>query len=82
MTELDDVDATAGIVDGRIAMTADGPASVYVDGRDRRPLSREEAHATVRLEGDDFRAAVELDAADLAALTDALDIVKEAWVDD
>ncbi|GGN26990.1 hypothetical protein [Halarchaeum nitratireducens] len=65
-------DATVAIVDGRLAMNADGDVDVYLDTPDQTPLTRTEPHATLRFEGDDYRAALELDADQLAALQEAL----------
>jgi hypothetical protein len=69
---LEDVAATVAIVDGRIAMSADGDADLQVDAVDYTPLSAAETHATLRVVGEDYRASIELDADDLAALQDAL----------
>lgn len=80
MTE--DVDATVGIVDGRVAMTADGEATLYVDGREHRPLSTIETHATLRVEGEDFRAELALDGQDIDALADDLYHIQEGYKDD
>lgn len=66
------VDTTVGIVDGRVAMSADGEADLYVEGRDHTPLSLDEPHVTLRVEGDDYRAEVKLDGRDLDALVDDL----------
>lgn len=65
-------DATLAIVDGRMAMTADGDVGVYVKVPDPTPLSQKERHATLKIAGDDYRAKVELDAEGLDALADAL----------
>lgn len=69
---LRNVDTTLAIVDDRIAMSADAAASLYVDVPDHQPLSRIERHATLKVRGPDFRANIELDADDLAELTDTL----------
>jgi hypothetical protein len=78
MVDLGTVDTTVGIFDGRIAMSADGDAHLYVDVPDHRPLSTSERHATLRLEGDDYRAEVTLDGEDLDAVMDALHQAREA----
>ncbi|MDS0220874.1 hypothetical protein NDI54_05835 [Haloarcula sp. S1AR25-5A] len=72
MTRLNDVDATVGIADGRVAMNADIETPLRLETPDRRPLSSAEPHATLRLAGDDVRVAVELDGEALDALADAL----------
>jgi len=78
MTEIGEVATTVGIVDGRVAMSADGDAHLYVDEPDHRPLSRREPHATLRVEGEDYRAELTLDAAALDAVMDALQHAREA----
>lgn len=76
-----DATATVGIVDGRVAMSAEGDVSIILDAPDNQPLSEAETHATLRVVGDDYRASVELDAAALNALTDALAATAETEVD-
>ena len=72
-----DVDTAAAIVDGRVAMTADGDADLLVETPDRQPLSAIETHATLRVSGDDYRAEIDLDADDLEWLVDALQQAQE-----
>jgi len=67
-----DATATVGIVDGRLATTADGDVSIYLETPDHQPLSAGETHATLRVVGEDYRAEVELDADALDAVTTAL----------
>lgn len=69
---IDDVDAMVGITDDRVAMTAEGEATVYVAVPDRQPLAALETHATLRVRGEDWRSTIELDADDAAALHAAL----------
>lgn len=69
---LRNVDTTLAIVDGRVSMSADADASLYVDIPDHQPLSRIERHATLKVRGPDFRANIELDADDLEELADQL----------
>jgi len=76
-----DATATVGIVDDRVAMSADGDVSVILESPDTQPLSEGETHATLRVVGDDYRASVELDTDALAALTDALADAQEGDVD-
>lgn len=76
-----DATATVGIVDDRVAMSADGDVSVILESPDNQPLSRAETHATLRVVGDDYRASVELDGDALDALTDALADVQEGDTD-
>jgi hypothetical protein len=64
--------ATLSIVDGRVAMSAEGDVDLYLETPANRPLTDIETHATLRVVGDDFRGAVDLDAAALDALADAL----------
>ena len=77
MSLLEDADTMVGIVDGRVAMTADGDADVYVDTPRRQPLGAGETHATIRIVGDDYRSKVELDADDCELLLDALAAVAD-----
>jgi hypothetical protein len=77
MVDLGTVDTTIGIVDGRVAMSADGDADLYVDVPAHQPLSTSEPYATLRLEGDDYRAEVTLDGEDLDAVMDALHQARE-----
>lgn len=77
-----DAAATVGIVDDRVAMTADGDVSVYLETPDHQPLSAGETHATLRVVGDDYRASVELDAGALDELTAALADAQEVDADD
>lgn len=67
-----DATATVRIVDGRMAMTADGDVSIYLETPDHHPLSAGETHATLRVVGEDYRTEVELDADALDAVTTAL----------
>lgn len=66
------VPTTAEIVDGRVAVSADVDASLYLDSPEHRPLTKGERHATLRLAGDGVQVAVELDAEALDALADAI----------
>lgn len=66
--DLDAVDTTVGIVDGRVAMSADGDAQLRVESPEHRPLSRIERHATLRVSGTDYRAKLELNAHQLDCL--------------
>lgn len=81
MTKFGEVDTTVGVVDGRVAMSADGEAMLYIDSRDHTPLRLAETHATLRVEGDDFRAEFDLDGRDLDAFIDALNHVREEYAD-
>ena len=81
MTRFGELDTTVGIVDGRVAMSADGEAMCYIDHPDFQPLSLAETHTTIRVEGEDFRAAIDLDGRDLGAFVDALNSVQEEAAD-
>jgi hypothetical protein len=70
--EVGDPDTTLSIVDGRVAMSADGDATLRLSWPDHTPLSGAETHATLKLSGEDFRAEVELTAEELDALGDAV----------
>jgi len=69
--------ATVAITDDRVAMSADGDASILVETPDRQPLSATERHATIRVVGDDWRANVELNADQLVELATALTAAEE-----
>lgn len=77
-----DATATVGIVDDRISMMAEGEVNVYLNTPDCQPLSRDETHATLRVSGDDYRAKVELDAAQLDALVDELTAAQQGETDE
>ena len=70
--EIGDLDTTLSIVDGRVAMSADGDATVRLSHPEHTPLSGAETHATLKVSGEDFRAEVELNAEELDALGDAV----------
>jgi len=72
MAKQTDVDITLGIVDGRVAMSADGEATVRVDTPRVQPLGRNETRATIHVDGDDYRAEIDLDTAELEWLVDEL----------
>lgn len=76
-----EIDATVAIVDGRVAMSADGDATLYVEGRDRPPLSSSETHLTLRVEGDDYRAELDLDGDQLDGLVEDLTDIQEGYRD-
>lgn len=73
--KVSDADATVAIVDGRVAMNADGNVSVYVQTPDTRPLTAEGTHVRIRFVGEGYRGEVELDA---DALEDVMDALEEA----
>lgn len=75
--QLTDVDASVGIVDDRVAMSADIETSLYLDTPDPQPLSAGETHATLTVGGDGVRVAIDLDAAALDALADAIHHARE-----
>jgi hypothetical protein len=74
---IDDVDATLSIVDGRVAMSADGGATLHLKTPDPAPLSRNETRFTLRVVGDDYRAEVELDTDDVQMLQQAVGEIGE-----
>lgn len=69
---VEDVDVTLGIVEGRVAMSADVEADLRVHTPDQQPLSTIEPHATLRVADGDVRVAIELDGEALDGLADAL----------
>jgi hypothetical protein len=72
VTRIEDVGASASITDGRVSMSVEDGADLYLKTRDREPLSVRECHATLEIVGDGFAASVALDGEDLDALADAL----------
>jgi len=72
MTQLGTVDAVVGVTDGRVNISADVEAALYIETPDNQPLTAAESHATVRLTGDGVNATVQLDAEALDALGDAV----------
>ncbi|AKU09896.1 hypothetical protein [Haloferax gibbonsii] len=74
--KVSDADATVAIVDGRVAMNADGDVSVYVQAPDAQPLTEDETHARLRFVGEGYRGEVEFDADALEGAIDALEEVQ------
>lgn len=70
--KIDGADATVGIVDGRVSMSAQVETALRVETPDRTPLSTPEPHLTLRVAGDDVRAVIDLDGEGLDALADAI----------
>lgn len=58
---VDGVDATVGIVDGRVAMSAQVTDQLRVEHPERTPLSTREVHLTLRVVDDDVRVVLDLD---------------------
>jgi hypothetical protein len=75
---VEDVDATVGLVDGRVSMSATGP--VRVETPDHTPLSTCEPHLTLRVATDNVPVVLDFDGDDLGALAAALGATKEADV--
>jgi hypothetical protein len=69
---LDDVDASVGLVDGRVAMSADVEGTLRIQTPEHTPLSTSEPHLTLRVATDDVRVEITLDGADLDGLADAI----------
>jgi len=72
MDDLGEVDTSVGIVDDRVAMSAEGDATLAFGTPDVTPLSRAQEVATIRIAGEDYRAEIELDADALDALEIAI----------
>lgn len=68
MSQLDEVDATVEVADGRITMSADVEADLYFKFYDYQPLSREQPYASLKLAGDDVDVSIQLDGDALDAL--------------
>ena len=72
-TTIEAVDTMVGITDGRVSMSAQDDATLYVNTPDRQPLAGIETHATLRVKGDDYQATIELTHDGAAALHAALE---------
>jgi len=77
VARVEDVDATVGVVEGRVAMSAQVSDALRVEASDHRPLSAAEPHATLRVVADDVRLVVDLDGHGLDALADALGAARD-----
>lgn len=73
MSSRDDVDARVEVQDGRVSIAAGGPLRLLVATPDRRPLGRNQRHATVSLVSDDVDVETHLDADEAEWLRDQLD---------
>jgi len=74
---VEGVDATAGIVDGRVAMSAQVTTDLRVGAPERTPLSVHEPHLELRVVSDDVRVVLDLNGDGLEQLADALADVRE-----
>jgi len=74
---VEDIDATVGIVDGRVAMSAQVTTDVRVGAPEHTPLSAHEPHLTLRVAADDVRVVLDFDGDGLGELADALAGVQE-----
>ena len=74
---VEGVDATAGIVDGRVAMSAQMTADLRVGAPEHTPLSTHEPHLELRVAADDVRVVLDLDGDGLEQLADALAEIRE-----
>ena len=74
---VEGVDATAGIVDGRVAMSAQVTADLRIGTPERTPLSVHEPHLALRVASDDVRVVLDLDGDGLKQLADALADVRK-----
>lgn len=72
MTEIADGRTQLHIKDGRVEMSVDGQGTLHVQTADHKPLSKAERHLTLKVVGDDVVASIDLDAAGLDALADAV----------
>ncbi|WP_251341974.1 hypothetical protein [Haloplanus halophilus] len=72
-TTVEAVDTMVRITDGRVSMTASSETTARVHIPDRQPLAAIETHATIRVDGPDYKATLELDADAAAALHAALE---------
>lgn len=74
--EIDDVDATAKVTDGRVSMCAQISSELLVQAPDTMPLSANEPHLTLRVADDDVCVTVDLDGEALDELGDAIHTVQ------
>jgi len=77
-----DATATVSIVDGRVAMSADGDVTLTLDTPRAPPLSADERYATLGINGDDYRANVDLSLGAVTELFTALKNVNDPIPDD
>jgi len=75
---VDGVDATVGIADGRVSMSAQVTDQLRVEHPARAPLSTREPHLTLRVVDDDVRVVLNLDGEGLDALADAVHRAQQA----
>jgi len=68
----DDAEAQLSIGDGRLFVSADIDARVYLKWPANQPLSASEPHAEISVHGEESGASIELDAEQLDALADAI----------
>lgn len=82
MTVIRSLDGSAEIEDGRVSMHArDDEAALRLRGRGYTPLSEHEPVATLAITGEGLEADVDLTAADVDTLADALADVREEGAD-
>lgn len=74
---VEGVDATAGIVDSRVSMSAQVTADLRVGAPEHTPLSTNEPHLELRVAADDVRVVLDLDGDGLKQLADALADVRK-----
>jgi hypothetical protein len=74
---VEGVDATVGIVDGRVSMSVQVTTDLRVGAPERTPLSTHEPHLELRVASNDVRVVLDLDGDGLEQLADALADVRE-----
>jgi hypothetical protein len=77
MTRVEDVDVAVEVSEGRIMMTGDGDADLYLSTPNHTPLSQGERHAMLHVSGEGFEVTFEFDESECATLAAAFDAAPE-----
>ena len=75
MSPIDDLPASVHIEDGKLSVSDDGVAKLYLESPEYELLSRGQTRLTLRVVGDDFESEVRLDSDDVQALRAAIEEV-------
>ena len=77
MTRVEDVDVAVEVTEGRVTMTGDGDADLYISTPNHTPLSQGERHAILHVSGEGFEVTIEFDGNECSTLATALDAAPE-----
>jgi len=73
LQQIPDVSVEAELIDGKLSMTTATDATLRIKAPDHQPLSAVEPHLELYVATADTRISLELDAAELDALADAIE---------